>query len=244
MGDERMGRKVFKFVLLSTIFVVSSSAYASGAIVFDATNAARFASIAAEARRQVQELRGVSNKMESLNTRLGGLVAVDGDRRTRLDAGAREWGTYIDGFGSIDAANLSLANMLGFRNFGSENRLLDLNRFLTDKLFPASDGNVSIAKMTEIKRFRNASVERASINGVALAGEKKHSLRGSQRKIAEIASEGVRSTTIHDDLVVTNKLLSLIANEMTQQRELMSQQLELISAVVAQGSPIVSKGGQ
>lgn len=244
MGHDRMGRKIFKFVLISLLSSISSSVFAAGAIVFDATNAVRFGSMIIEARRQVQELKSVSTRMESLNSRLGGLIPTDEDRRSRLETSARAWGTYIDGFGSVDADSLSLANMLGFQSFGSANRLSDLNRFLTDKLYPASDGNVSLNKMAEIKRFRNSSVERSSVNGVALAGEKKHTLRQTQRKIAEIAGEGVRATTIHDDLVVTNKLLSLIANEMTQQRELMSQQLELIAAVVAQGSPIVAKGGQ
>jgi len=242
MGDDSMGRKISQLIFLSCLVLCNTSAVAAGAIVFDATNAPRIASILVETKRQVTELKGMSGKMEALNSRLGGVLSTDTDRRSRLDTFAREWGTYIDGLSSPDADNLSLVKLLGYQNFGAENRLLDLNQFLSGKLYPSTHGDVSYNQMENIKKFRTAAVERSSVNGVALAGEKKHTLRNTQRKIAELGSESARAITIHDDLVVTNKLLSMIASELTQQREILSQQLELMSAVVAQGSPIVASG--
>jgi len=243
-----MGRKISQFISIILLMTSSFSAWGSGTIVFDATNAPRLASLVAETKRQLQEMRGMSEKMESLNSRLGGGVinANNSERLSRLNSSAREWGVYLDSFCSPDADQLSILGLLEYRNFGSSNtnKLMEINQFLADKLYPSSQTEVSIEKLEEIKKFRNDALEKSSLNGVALAGEKKHSLGTTQRKIAELGSNAIRSPTIHDDLVVTNQLLTVIATELTQQRELLSQQLELMSAVVAHGTPLVAKRPQ
>lgn len=51
----------------------------------------------------------------------------------------------------------------------------------------------------------------------------------------------MQTQTILEALIVNNQLLSVVASEMIQQRELLSQQLELMSAVVTQGTSMIHK---
>ncbi len=210
-------------------------AFGAGAIVFDATNAPRFASLLTEAKKQFQQFKSMSDTLETMKGQLGGRKL---DQLSQLNNSAREWGVYLDGFGSPEADNFSLVHLSGYNG---ASKLPEINQFLNTKLYPSKTGTVSYEKLEEIKKFRNDAIERAATNSLALAGEKKHSLRNTQRKIAELGAEAIRSPTIHDDLVLTNKLLSLMATEMTHHRELLAQQLELDAAVVTQGTAMAYK---
>lgn len=234
MGNGTVDRKILKLVFIVCLGF-SPLTFAAGAIVFDATNAPKFASLLTEAKKQFQQFKTMSETLESVKGQLGGRHV---EQLSQLNNSAREWGMYLDGFGSTDADNLSLLHMSGY---SGASKLPEINQFLNTKLYPSKTTTVSYGKLEEIKKFRSDSVERAATNSLALAGEKKHSLRNTQRKIAELGAEAIRSPTLHDDLVLTNKLLSMMAIEMTHHRELLAQQLELDAALATQGTSMAHK---
>ena len=229
-----MDRKILKFVFVASLGF-SPLAFAAGALVFDATNAPRFGTLISEAKKQFQQFKKMSDTMEALKGQLGGLKP---DQLSRLNGSAREWGVFLDGLGSPESDNLSLLKMSGYRG---ASKLPEINQFLNTKLYPPKTGTVSYGKLDEIKKFRSDAIEHSATNSLSLAGEKKHSLRNTQRKIAELGSEAVRSPTIHDDLVITNKLLAMMAIEMTHHREILAQQLELDAAVITQGTSMSNR---
>lgn len=231
-----MGRAVFTIIGAAVLVLAQRPAFAAGAIVFDATNAARFGSMVAEAQKQVSELKGLSTKLESLNGRLGGVLpSASVERLSALNATAQTWGHYLHALSSPEAAAQSLTSTLGYRNAPA---LRDLQGFVLSKFYAPAQHPVSYESIEAIQRSRLQALAHSSVMGVALSSQKKHSLTASQQKIAEISMEALRAPTLHDDLIASNKLLAMIAQELTQHRELLSQQLELMSALAANGAPI------
>jgi hypothetical protein len=238
-----MGRKIFSGLLALCILCTPIVVQALQPVL-DATNAGHLVNILGEARRQYRELQSVSTQIENMNGRLGGVLPnTTANRLAQLNMAARDWGHYIDALSSPGTHGLSLLSTFGFQNFGLKHgdRINAMGEFLSEKLYPASEEPVSYQKLEDIKQVRTEAVKSSTVQGVAMAGDKKYSLHATQRKIAELGSEALRAPTIHDDLMVTNKLLTLIAQELTQQRELLAHQLELLSSVVTYSTPLVQQ---
>ncbi|HQW57628.1 MAG TPA: hypothetical protein PK583_01575 [Gammaproteobacteria bacterium] len=238
-----MGRKIFSGLLALCILCTPMVSHAFQPVL-DATNAGHLVNILGETRRQYRELQGMSTQIENMNGRLGGVLPnTTANRLAQLNMAARDWGHYIDALSSPGTHGLSLLSTFGFQNFGLKHgdRINAMGEFLSEKLYPASEEPVSYQKLEDIKQVRTEAVKSSTVQGVAMAGDKKYSLHATQRKIAELGSEALRAPTIHDDLMVTNKLLTLIAQELTQQRELLAHQLELLSSVVTYSTPLVQQ---
>ncbi len=238
-----MGRKIFSEFLVLCILCAPIASHALQPVL-DATNAGHLVNILGETRRQFRELQGMSTQIENMNGRLGGVLPnTTANRLAQLNMAARDWGHYIDALSSPGTSGLSLLSTFGFQNFGLRHgdRINAMGEFLSEKLYPASEEPVSYQKLEEIKQVRTQAVKSSTVQGVAMAGDKKHSLHATQRKIAELGSEGLRAPTLHDDLLVTNKLLTMVAQELTQQRELLAHQLELLSSVVTFSTPLIQK---
>ena len=238
-----MGRKIFSGLLALCILCTPIVVQALQPVL-DATNAGHLVNILGEARRQYRELQSVSTQIENMNGRLGGVLPnTTANRLAQLNMAARDWGHYIDALSSPGTHGLSLLSTFGFQNFGLKHgdRINAMGEFLSEKLYPASEEPVSYQKLEDIKQVRTEAVKSSTVQGVAMAGDKKYSLHATQRKIAELGSEALRAPTIHDDLMVTNKLLTMIAQELTQQRELLAHQLELLSSVVTYSTPLVQQ---
>jgi hypothetical protein len=238
-----MGRKIFsKLLILSFVCLpMVSEAFQP---VLDATNAGHLVNILGETRRQFRELQGMSTQIENMNGRLGGVLPnVGAGQLAQLNLAARDWGHYLDALSSPGTHGHSLVSNFGFQNFGLRHgdRINAMATLLSEKLYPSVQEPVSYQKLEEIKQVRALAVKSSTVQGVAMAGDKKHSLHATQRKIAELGSEALRAPTIHDDLIATNKLLTLVAQELTQQRELLAHQLELLSSVVAFSTPLIQK---
>jgi hypothetical protein len=243
MGDVKMGRKILSKLLMLPILGLPMVSHALQPVL-DATNAGHLVNILGESRRQFKELQGMSTQIENMNGRLGGVLSnTSAGRLSQLNAAARDWGQYIDALSSPGTNGLSLLSTFGFQNFGLRHgdRINAMGEFLSEKLYPAAEATVSYQKLEEIKQMRVQAVKSSTVQGVAMAGDKKHSLHVTQRKIAELGSEALRAPTIHDDLIVTNKLLTLVAQELTQQRELLAHQLELLSSVVTFSTSLIQK---
>jgi hypothetical protein len=238
-----MGRKIFSGLLALCILCTPMVVQALQPVL-DATNAGHLVNILGETRRQYRELQGMSTQIENMNGRLGGVLPnTTANRLAQLNMAARDWGHYIDALSSPGTSGLSLVSNFGFQNFGLKHgdRINAMATLLSEKLYPSVQEPVSYQKLEDIKQVRTEAVKSSTVQGVAMAGDKKHSLHTTQRKIAELGSEALRAPTIHDDLMVTNKLLTLIAQELTQQRELLAHQLELLSSVVTFSTPLIQK---
>lgn len=238
-----MGRKIFSGLLALCILCTPMVVQALQPVL-DATNAGHLVNILGETRRQYRELQGMSTQIENMNGRLGGVLPnTTANRLAQLNMVARDWGHYIDALSSPGTSGLSLVSNFGFQNFGLKHgdRINAMATLLSEKLYPSVQEPVSYQKLEEIKQVRTLAVKNSTVQGVAMAGDKKHSLHATQRKIAELGSEALRAPTLHDDLMVTNKLLTMIAQELTQQRELLAHQLELLSSVVTFSTPLIQK---
>jgi hypothetical protein len=233
-----MGRKVSRFIIFILAVFRVQNAYCVTP-VFDPTNEVHLLSILTESQKQMQQLQGMSGKLQELNQILGN----SNPRLLAIANGASAWGEYLNKFSSIEADPLSFVNYLGYNRTGNTDyrSLIEMGKFVSDKLFIPKSTPISYQKLDAIKEERNAALEKSSTYGFALSGRNKHELKQSQRKISELAVEGIRSPTVLEAMIVNNQLLSVIATELVQQRELLSQQLELISAVAAHGTPLVAK---
>lgn len=238
-----MGRKIYQWIMLVFLmgFYIEASAVM---VVTDPDAMVRFGSMILEARNQVQQLQGASNKLTNLNQILGN----DNPRLAGIMNTANQWGAYLDGMSSLEADPLSVLNQLGYSRAGHNNycSLIEMGRFVSDKLYvPRSANNeptpISNQLFDNIKQERIVVLEKASVNGMAVSGKSKHELRQVQRKVAELGIEGTRTASVLEALITQNKLLSVIASELVQQREIQSQQLELLSAFITQGSALTTK---
>ncbi len=235
-----MDTKISRFIALGLLSGVSCSSYAVGQLVFDASNGVHLVNIVSEAQKQYTELKTVTEKISGLNNRLGGLSGATPELITQINGDKKVWGELLQGWGSSQDANDSLLLSRGYALSGAgQDKAPAMRQFFSQKLYPPTTGPMTFAQVDEIKKCRQKSIETSSLTGLAVSNQQKHSLKITQRKIADLGAEAIGSANIHSDMVINNKLLSVIALELTQQRELMSQQLELMSAVVTHGSSVV-----
>jgi len=232
-----MGRKVSQLISVLILAFYGSQVF-SMHVVFDATNAEKFGSMIIQGKNQINELQGMAGKLQSMNQMLG----INSPRLLNFSNQATAWSNYLYNFGSLNGDSLSLLNTLGYQRAGHHNYrdLMEMSDFIKSKLFPSTDSVLSGEQWETIKIERTKALEKASTGGFALSGKNKHEIRDIQKKVAELASDGMRAPTVMEALIINNQLLSVIAAEMVQQRELLSQQLELMSAVVAQGTSMIN----
>lgn len=134
-----MGRKIFE--LIGSLLIIYCSPVFALQPVFDATNAEKFVTMINQARTQVNELQGMSNKLQNTNYILG----INNPRLLEFTNQANTFGNYLYNLGSLNSDPLSLLNLLGYNRLGHNNYrdLIEMSDFIKDKLYPSSNSVVS-----------------------------------------------------------------------------------------------------
>ena len=88
-----------------------------------------------------------------------------------------------------------------------------------------------------VKR-RQLATNDAATAGIALSAEKLRSLPDMQKQLQDTMTESYKAETIRDDLRANTKMLSLVLQELLNQREVQAHMLQVTSSQVAQQQPI------
>ena len=99
---------------------------------------------------------------------------------------------------------------------------------VSDTLFPQSDkdGNISLEEMDRVQDTRVVFMEEANKSSLALSATNQASVPRAQEEILKITKNAASAKNLRDDAGYTNQLLTVIANELTQIRQLMAKKME------------------
>jgi hypothetical protein len=191
---------------------------------------------------QLTELRNIKssgasqlNIMELMQKSLGAQNLPISPELGQLSAWSRK-------FGLPDSYRASLLNSLGNNamNIPGLPQLypqLPINQ-VSQKLFVDKGSLQNFSQVQQVQSNRSMALQQASTIGIAVSGKNKHEFTEIRNKIADLGNQTGRANSLHEDIRVTNQLLVLIATQLSQQNEMVAQQLELSASVAAQSLPI------
>ena len=191
---------------------------------------------------QLNELRHIKaggasqlNLMELMQKSLGA-------QNLPISPGLGQLSDWTRKFGLPDSYRTSLLNSLGnnamnLPGLSQVYSQLPIEQ-VTKKLFVNKGSLQNFSQVQEVQNNRSLALQQASTVGIAISGKKKHEFTEIQHKIAELSQQTAKANSLHEDMRVTNQVLILIATQLSQQNEMMAQQLELSSSVAAQSIPI------
>lgn len=237
-----MDRPLFTSGLVSLILLWASTGDAIQP-VHDASSFAQIGQMLSTSGQMLGQLQNVSSELSTLNSVLGN--PVEGEMMGKLGQAnwlASDFGGVLNSLTSPHGDTLSSLNSLGVNHAGmeSKSRYIHMKNYAQSKLFHDAPQNpLSFKKHDEIKETRFNTLKSASIDSIALSDQQKGALKSSNEEIKTISRQVKTDRTLQDELRTTNQLLVVIANELTQQRAILAQMLELKAATVAHKMPVV-----
>lgn len=237
-----MGYALFRSSLAFMIILVSVQVRATQ-LVHDPSSFARFGEMLSSSNNMLSQLQDVSSELSTLNSVLGDPVqGTITEQMGQANWLASDFGGVLSSLTSPYGDPLSSLNSLGVNHGGMEDqsRYLHIKDYAQSKLFPdASQNPLSFDQHDTIKETRYKALRTSSIESVALSSQQKGALKSSNQEIQKLSKQAKRDRTLQDEIRTTNELLVLIANELSQQRALLAQLLELKASVVAHKMPVV-----
>ena len=227
-----MGRTFYRLFLSCvclSFFVMKSFESAGVMSVFDSSNYANLTQIITASDKLLNEQKQMGASMDNLNASLGSPLPFDFSNLEKMMSGKRF---------SLSDFSLSQFSIPGFEtrksDFGSqrsnyENALLAC---FNEK------GVLSHEENAMIRKRREGLFKESVLSGLALASSQKESLQLSQAELSSVLKEGKVARDLRSDIALTNKILALVAGEITQMRAILIQHLELNSSNSSQKLPI------
>ena len=215
--------KIHQALLGSLALLLSFNSFSLNYVV-DQANIANTAKILSEAKAQLEQLKAMQYQLQDVKSLLG-THAPDLNSLS-----AQQWLKTLDGYTSINIDGLSALNSLGYKQFSTNyNDIQTATEFLKNQLYPKSFESASFTERGQARRARIDSARTSTISGVALSAKHKHRLANSQKEITTLAIEGKKASDVLSAMRANNQLLSIMASEMIQQREIMAHLMEMIA---------------
>ncbi len=227
-----MGRTFYRLFLscLFFSFCMMKSFESEGVMsVFDSSNYANLTQIITASDKLLNEQKHMGASVDNLNTSLGSPLPFDFSNLEKMMQGKRF---------SLSDFSLSQISIPGFEtrksDFGSQRSNYEsaLLACFNEK------GVLSHEENSAIRKRRDDLFKESVLSGLALASSQKESLQLSQAELSSVLKEGKVARDLRSDIALTNKILALIAGEMTQMRAILIQHLELNSSNSSQNLPI------
>jgi len=216
--------KVFRFVSIFCLLSISSCAFAGPMFVIDNANIANTGKLLKEAEAQIAQLKSLKDELQNVQSLLGSSVPD-------LDSlSAKSWLQTIQGYTSINIDSLSTLNKLGYQNLSTDyNDIQKAVGFLKNEFYPKNFESATFDERSQARKIRVDAARISMVSGVAVAAKHKHRLTESQKEITNLSLEGKKSADVLSALRVNNQLLSVMASEIVQQREMMAHLLEMLA---------------
>ncbi len=103
---------------------------------------------------------------------------------------------------------------------------------ISENLYPQSiKGQVEFEEIDRIHSNRKIVYEKATQSSIALAGTHQANIDRTHSVVHDLSTKVGTSSNVHDDLIKSNQILVLVADELIQIRHLLAKQLELTSSI-------------
>jgi len=224
-----MGRAIFGMLML---IIYSPVALSAGAAVFDAANASYLLDMIGKSSEQLDKLQNLHNRLQHIGHIIGGNKIIN---KMSINDEIRRFSNWFNIINNKnDNFNYSVHSLL------EENKLNEWDNYpkvleqILDQLVLPKGRTISISDMNNVQSNLSQVTEIASISGLAVAGVKQSTLKETQNAILQLGIASIKTENIHEDMQTSNKFLSIIAQELTQLREIQAKQLEILAAFSVQ----------
>jgi hypothetical protein len=239
-------KQAIKNIFLFVLPLVCCATAVANQPTYDYHNFVRAGEILAKSTEGVKELNKVKEEAKRTGDALKGGMTMGGLHQW-LKGNQTYLKSALDGMFSSQANNQALHNQkfmgaslnLNRDGKGKNENISTIQDNVSKSLYVSPENELTAKNVEETQARRDKAVEHAAVTSVAVAGDKKATLGNTQKKISEVSFKAMESDNLHADLVHTNQLLALVATELTQNRELMAQLLELTASTAIKSSAIM-----
>lgn len=240
-----MGRRILKVSLIG--FLLGQPILLQATAVFDKTNFLKLGEMMSQGTQMIGQMSKMQSELGMLNSVLGN--PIKGTVMQNMGAGnwfLNDFGSVLSDFSSPYGDPLSSLNNLGRNQFGTQDQsnYLFIKDYVKSKFFNNAENNpLSFQKQDEIQATRYDAVKQSTVDSMALSGQQKGALKKSNDQLKKLSRQTQTDRTIQDEIRTTNQLLVVIANELTQQKAILAQLLELKATSTAQHMPVIVPKG-
>ena len=179
-----------------------------------------------EAKKHTDQFIAIRKEMEGVKDAIGYFKGNVEGVKNELSS----WKNYYDKIDAMDADNFSAFSWLGLDTInpgGYTPNTTDAFNNVKNKLFKNKD--------SEQMEYDRQQIARNSIStGIVVSNENKSTLSDTKEKIYKTTEQSLNSVDVYDATIAQNKLLAIIASELTRLRELSAQQLEMQASFFSQ----------
>ena len=199
---------------------------------FDPQNFARALEILKTAKAQIEETKRAQEELVGTKRLIGNYKTEAQNFKNEL----LSWRTYYDKLDLLDPEHFSAMRWLGFERMGPQNHAPNAFKLLDDKLF-GTNSDIKREDYTDVMQHRHYEREQiarnALLTGIVVAEKNKSNLNESKRRMVSATDKSIQASDLISLLKIQNELLSVMASELMQQRELQAQMLEFMTAHAA-----------
>lgn len=227
-----MGRAFYRLFLRGlclSLFMMKSFESFGVMSVFDSSNYSNLTQIITSGNKLLNEQKHMGGSLDTLNTSLGSPMPFDFSKLERM---IRRKSFSLSDFSVIEPL------LSGFDP--PQTDFLSKRTHYENALLPRfnTQGLLSHEEHQKVGQRRNTLFKESVLSGLALASQQRSALQISQAELTSTLKDAHLSRDLRSDVAITNKLLTMIVNEMIQMRALQLQQLEIKSTEGAMSLPI------
>jgi conjugal transfer/entry exclusion protein len=199
---------------------------------YDPTTVIEVGKVLQETKKQVEQLKNVKKELEQTKSILGNFT---GDAQS-LKNSLLSWETYYDKIDYLDADSFSAFKWLGVDKLHPENYASDIFGYASSfnskqALEDVKHQILDDEKYPEEMQYRRQELAHNSMaSSIVVSNESKNNIAGAKKKLTDAMTKSIGASDLLNTLKAQNELLSVIASEAIQQREIQAQQLEMLAS--------------